>query len=81
MENVGKEPDHGNPFRAMVLTSLLGADMAIPVVGGYFVGTWLDGKAGTSPLFLVLAILLGMAVGIYAIIKHVTAFTSEKSKK
>lgn len=55
--------------------------MAIPVVGGYFVGTWLDGKADTSPLFLVLAVLLGMAVGIYAIIKHVTAFTSEKSKK
>lgn len=76
-----KKPETESPFRAMAITGVLGADLAVPVVIGYYVGNWLDDKAGTAPLFLVLAILLGMALGIFAIIQHVTQFTSEKPKK
>ncbi len=74
-------PGDQNPFRAMAIVGVLGADLAIPTVAGYFAGTWFDGRVGTSPLFLVLGILLGIASGIFMVIKHVAYFMPEKPKK
>lgn len=44
----------------------IGWSIAIPILLGIFVGKWLDGKTGTHPLFLLLGIVLGLALGLYA---------------
>lgn len=37
------------------------------------VGHWLDGKAGTSPLLLVLGVLIGFAGGTISLVRAVEA--------
>lgn len=42
--------------------------VAICIVGGVWGGAWLDDKLGTSPLFLLIGLMLGIAVagaGVY----------------
>ena len=38
--------------------------MAIPPVAGVFIGRWLDGKAGTAPVFLIVFVILGFVAGV-----------------
>lgn len=39
----------------------LAAAIVLPTLGG----AWLDGRAGTAPLFVLLGILLGVMVALY----------------
>jgi F0F1-type ATP synthase assembly protein I len=39
----------------------IGLEMALPAAGGY----WLDGRIGTSPVFVILGAMLGFAVGMF----------------
>ena len=36
--------------------------VAICIVGGVWGGVWLDDKLGTSPLFLLIGLMLGIAI-------------------
>ena len=47
-------------MQVLSLTSV-GIEMAVSVVIGLFAGQWLDRKAGTEPLFLILCLLIGCA--------------------
>jgi len=47
----------------------MGWSIAVPIVIGVALGNWLDGRAGTHPLFLLLGILLGLAVGLTGAIR------------
>jgi ATP synthase protein I len=38
--------------------------LAIPPVAGVFIGRWIDGKAGTAPVFLIVFVILGFVAGI-----------------
>ncbi|MFN7964164.1 MAG: AtpZ/AtpI family protein [Acidobacteriota bacterium] len=42
------------------------------VLGGGFGGRWLDERLATSPLFLMLGLLGGAAVGMYEIVRVAT---------
>lgn len=44
------------------LISQIGLNMAIPIFIGVFVGHWVDTKAGTNGLFLILFILMGIYI-------------------
>lgn len=44
----------------------IGWSIVIPIVAGLLLGKWIDGKTGTHPLFLLLGIVLGLAIGLYA---------------
>ena len=44
---------------------------AVGLFGG--IGWWLDGKAGTKPLFLIGGIFLGLAVAFNSLIRKVNA--------
>jgi F0F1-type ATP synthase assembly protein I len=50
-------------WMAAELVGLLGAVIALPLVGGLLGGLYLDRFLGTGGLFLVLGILLGLALG------------------
>ncbi len=68
----------------MGLTGGIGAVMAASILGGYFVGRYLDAKFGTAPWLLILTLLLCMVAGfleVYKIVKKVTKETTKNDKK
>jgi ATP synthase protein I len=38
--------------------------LAIPPIAGVYIGKWIDGKAGTSPAFTIVFVVLGFVAGI-----------------
>jgi ATP synthase protein I len=38
--------------------------LAVPPIAGVFIGKWIDGKAGTSPAFTIVFVILGFVAGI-----------------
>ena len=48
----------------------MAAAIVLPTLGG----VWLDERAGTSPLFILLGILLGVTVAFYGTYRMVASF-------
>ena len=48
----------------------LAAAIVLPTLGG----VWLDERAGTTPLFILLGILLGVTVALYGTYRMVSSF-------
>jgi len=65
-----------HPFQAMALMSGILSQLVGSVLLGIFAGRWLDRLVGTEPLFLIIGLLLGLAAGIYAMLKLVQHFFS-----
>ena len=59
------------------LGTQLALTMALFGWGGYELDRWLD----SSPLLLILGCLLGMALGMYAVIRDVSKMTGSTSKE
>jgi len=51
-------------LKAFMFVGLIGVDLAITTIGGFWLGRLLDRKWNTEPLFLIMGVLLGLAVGI-----------------
>ncbi|WP_075983188.1 AtpZ/AtpI family protein [Bacillus massilinigeriensis] len=65
-----------HPFQAMALMSAILSQLVGSVLIGIFAGRWLDGLVGTEPLFLIIGLLLGLATGIYAMLRLIRHFFS-----
>jgi ATP synthase protein I len=52
----------------------IGWYIAVSIVGGTLGGVWLDGRLGTSPLFLLLGLLLGLIVAFYGAYRMTVEF-------
>jgi ATP synthase protein I len=52
----------------------MGTSVAGCVAVGVFAGVWLDGRAHTSPLFLVVGLLLGLASAVATVVVQVRRF-------
>jgi F0F1-type ATP synthase assembly protein I len=52
----------------------LGSAVAGCVAIGLFAGIWLDGRAHTSPLFLIVGLLLGAAAAVGTVVTQVRRF-------
>ena len=68
----------------MGLTGGIGAVMAASILGGYFVGRYLDSKFGTAPWLLIASLLITMVAGfleVYKIVKKATKETTKNDKK
>ena len=63
-----------NPWRAVGLVSVIGADLAVCVVGGVFLGRYIDRLLSSSPWFLLVGLLVGLAVGIYSVYRLVRGY-------
>ena len=50
--------------------------VAICIVGGVWGGAWLDDKLGTSPLFLLIGLMLGIAVAGVGLYRMLTGLIS-----
>lgn len=56
------------PFQAMALTSAILSYLVGPLLIGVFGGKWLDSKAGTEPLFLIVGLFAGLGAGVYGLV-------------
>lgn len=65
-----------HPLQAWALMSAIVSQLVGSILVGIFFGRWLDDKAGTEPLFLIIGLLLGLAAGVYAMLKLVQQFNS-----
>ncbi|MGC4377370.1 AtpZ/AtpI family protein [Fictibacillus sp. Mic-4] len=68
------------PYRAMALMSGILSQLVGSILIGIFAGKWLDGKIGTSPLFLIIGLLLGLFAGVYGMIRLLSKFSGEEQK-
>ncbi|WP_442596904.1 AtpZ/AtpI family protein [Neobacillus sp. D3-1R] len=65
-----------HPMQAMALMSAILSQLVGSVLIGIFSGRWVDQKIGTEPLFLILGLLIGLATGIYAMLRLIQHFFS-----
>jgi len=59
-----KEDDNKQVMKALALFTQLGLSMAACIIGGLLLGRFLDGLLGTSPLLLIIFILVGAVAAI-----------------
>jgi F0F1-type ATP synthase assembly protein I len=64
-----KDPRDRKRLGAYYRYSAAGLQLAVAGGLGLWFGWWLDGKAGTSPLLLILGMFLGFGAGIYSLYK------------
>ncbi len=59
-------------FRQYLPYANLGYQLVIAVGGGFLLGWWIDGKAGSEPLFMIIGALIGAGAGIFLVVRTVT---------
>ena len=57
----------------------IGFQFAASIAVGRFGGLWIDGKLSTTPLFLIIGILLGIASGFHSIYKATTGDQQDRN--
>ncbi len=65
--------DSDNPWKSLVLTSMIGINLLVCVASGYFVGSWFSAITNGSYIWVIVGIMIGIASGIFsivALIKH-----------
>ena len=73
--------DAGGGYRFLATATWflgMGWVIAIAIVLGVVVGNWLDGQTGRHPLFLLVGILLGLALGLYSAGRMLMRFLAEQ---
>ena len=60
------------------VTSIIGFELAVMTVVGFYVGKQVDERFNTSPLFLIICLLLGLAAGIISVIKTIERLLAKK---
>ena len=66
-------------FRAMGLYSAVLSQLTGPVLIGIFGGRWLDDRYQMEPLFLIVCLLVGLSVGIYAAVRTINNYFDGES--
>ncbi|WP_102026427.1 AtpZ/AtpI family protein [Salirhabdus sp. Marseille-P4669] len=74
---MGKK-ENENPFHAIALTSAIVSQLAGSTLIGIFLGRWVDQKLSTTPVFLIIGLMIGLASGVYGTIYLVNKFTGDK---
>ena len=57
----------------------IGWSLVVPLALGLLIGQWVDSRTGRAPLFVILGILLGLAVGIYGSVRMLLRFLERTS--
>jgi ATP synthase protein I len=55
--------------------------ISLCIVLGILGGLWLDGKAGTSPLFTVVGLFLGLAFAVFGVYRMLIPLLNKKNNK
>ncbi|HZH58578.1 MAG TPA: AtpZ/AtpI family protein [Metabacillus sp.] len=65
-----------HPLHAMGLMSAILSQLVGSILIGIFTGKWIDSYLETEPLFLIIGLLLGLAAGVYSMLKLVHHYFS-----
>ena len=65
-------------LQAFAAASSIGINFAVSVFIGYYFGNLLDVKLGTTPVFLIIGILTGVAAGTWGTIHLVNTIWKEQ---
>ena len=66
-----------NPARMMGLMGTLGIEIAAFIIGGVYLGRYLDHQFGTEPVWLIVGIFGGMIVGIASALFTLRSFIKD----
>jgi ATP synthase protein I len=65
-----------HPYRAMALMSSILSSLVGSILIGIFLGRWADRHFETEPVLMIIGLLLGLSVGVYALIQTVNDYFS-----
>lgn len=65
------------PHQAFLFVSAIGVDLAVCTVGGAWIGKSLDQTFSTSPVFLLVGLLVGLATSIFSIYLLIKPFMGD----
>ncbi|WP_034430190.1 AtpZ/AtpI family protein [Caldisalinibacter kiritimatiensis] len=65
-------------FQNLALISQIGISMAVPILGGIFLGNFLDNKFNTGVVFLIIFSVLGIITSFITLFKLTTTGTKRK---
>jgi ATP synthase protein I len=57
----------------------MGWAIAVAIVLGVLAGNWVDGRSGSHPLFLLLGLVIGLALGLFAAGRMLVRYLAEES--
>lgn len=66
-----------NPARMLGLMGTLGVEIAAFIIGGVYLGRYLDRAFSTEPVCLIIGIFAGMAVGIASALFTLRSFIKD----
>lgn len=72
--------DRGSIWREALRATSLGWDLALPIFGGVLVGRGVDRLLGTTYVFTLSFLMLGIGVGFYNVIRAIR-HVSERSRR
>jgi F0F1-type ATP synthase assembly protein I len=75
-----KKDKDGETYRILGLVGSFGFTTAGAIAGGYFIGSYLDKKLGTTPWFMLSFILLGIAGSFIEFFRLVKKLLEENKK-
>lgn len=67
-------------LKYLTLVSQIGIIMALPIIGSIFLGHFVDQKAGTNGLFLIIFILMGIYISFRNLFVMVLKKSDEDKK-
>ena len=57
----GQKGDKGKDYRQIAILTAVPAILIAAPLAGFFLGRWIDSKAGTEPIFIIAGLVLGFA--------------------
>jgi ATP synthase protein I len=73
-------PGFGGLPSAYDLAFRWGLTLAVSVLAGFFAGRWVDGKLGTTPLFLLVGIFWALAGSFYSLFLQVRKMQKDEEQ-
>ncbi len=73
-----KNKNKSKIFENIALVSHIGISMVVPILGGVLLGNFLDNKFGTSIVFLIVFLVLGVVVSFMNLFKIATRDTDKR---
>jgi ATP synthase protein I len=64
---IRKKSRNNNPWKMLLIVNLLGIDLVVCILAGFFLGSWLQQRTG-EVLWMVAGLLIGIAIGIWTVI-------------